>query len=93
MTYKIVRVVQTCWGFPSQWDAWTDTGQYLYLRYRYGCGTVERFDDPDPLTWSLKAPEITFETADDVDGGMITLAEFAKKAGLTLAIGEGQTHD
>ncbi len=87
MSYTIVKAVQTCWGFPSQWDAWTDTGQYLYLRYRHGCGTVEEFDDSDPKTWPLKPPNIEFVTSDDVDGGVITLSEFAKEAGLNLALG------
>lgn len=27
----IVRAVQTFRYWPAQWDAWTDTGQYLYL--------------------------------------------------------------
>mgnify|MGYP001589897308 CR=1 FL=1 len=89
MSYKIVKAVQTCLGYPSQWDAWTDSGQYLYLRYRYGCGTVEEFDDPDPKTWQMKPPNVIFETTADVDRGVITLVEFAKCAGLTLTLGEG----
>lgn len=30
----LARVVQTCGGCPSSWDAWTTGGRYLYLRYR-----------------------------------------------------------
>ncbi|PNE37377.1 hypothetical protein AOB60_23965 [Streptomyces noursei] len=39
---SLARVVQTCGGCPSQWDAWTTKGQYPYLRYRHGEGTVEQ---------------------------------------------------
>lgn len=27
----LARVVQTCGACPSQWNAWTTSGQYLYL--------------------------------------------------------------
>lgn len=37
----LVRVVQTCPACPSQWNAWDAAGQYYYLRYRGGRGTVE----------------------------------------------------
>ncbi|MFE3649332.1 hypothetical protein ACFXO2_16100 [Streptomyces sp. NPDC059152] len=47
----LARVVQTCASSPSQWDAWTTRGQYLYLRYRGGQGTVEQHPSEDPDTW------------------------------------------
>lgn len=82
----IVRAVQTCNACPSQWDAWTDTGQYLYLRYRGGYGTAEAFDDPDPDTWDLDArpPIAEFDTGEEY-GGDISLTEFCQRAGLQLA--------
>ncbi|GAA3267866.1 hypothetical protein [Streptomyces labedae] len=51
----LVRVVRTCSAHPSQWDAWTAEGQYLYLRYRHGEGCVERRPGPDvdtPESWN-----------------------------------------
>lgn len=33
---KIVKITQTLPAFPSQWDAWTDEGKYIYIRYRWG---------------------------------------------------------
>jgi hypothetical protein len=33
---KIVKAVSTCGACPSQWDAWTDDGKYVYIRYRWG---------------------------------------------------------
>jgi hypothetical protein len=48
MTITLARVVETCIACPSQWDAWTTDGQYLYLRYRGGRGTVDAYDAPGP---------------------------------------------
>jgi len=39
----IVRVIQTCQACPSQWDAWDADGNYYYLRYRSGYGTVTQY--------------------------------------------------
>lgn len=36
MKYKIVKLEMTCGACPSQWDAETDQGKYVYIRYRYG---------------------------------------------------------
>lgn len=47
-----VRVVRTCIACPSQWDAWNAQGDYYYLRYRHGRGTVEQAPGPDPATWN-----------------------------------------
>lgn len=80
----IVKAVQTCAGRPSEWDVWTDAGQYLYLRYRSGVGTAEEFDSPDYTTWGSVTPLAEFDS-DDQYGGDITLAEFCKRAGLLIA--------
>lgn len=37
---RIVRLVQTCVACPSQWDGWTDDGRRIYIRYRWGYGSV-----------------------------------------------------
>lgn len=83
----IIRAVQTCSAAPAQWDAWTASGQYLYLRYRHGIGTVEVHDTSDPRTWPHHVePLIRFES--DLGNGLsIELTEFAELAGLTLADG------
>ena len=89
MNRTIVRAVQTCQACPSQWDAWNEDGQYLYLRYRGGIGTVEVRDSPDYKTWDArKPPEIAFQHGDGLDG-VITLEEFAEHALLTLALPGG----
>lgn len=38
---EVIRVVQTCTACPSQWDAWTPTGEYVYVRYRHGWLSVD----------------------------------------------------
>jgi hypothetical protein len=81
----LVRVVETCSACPSQWDAWTATGQYLYLRYRSGIGTVEAQPSPDPDTWDLdKEPIVEWNTGGRLDG-CIDLSDFLDAAGLALA--------
>lgn len=92
MTFKIVKVNQTCIACPTQFDAWTDTGKYLYMRYRSGHGTVRMFDsehsshlngvdgnffDPDHLI-------ADFRYGGWLDGS-IGLEKFCELAGLELA--------
>ncbi|MFI5532149.1 hypothetical protein ACIA8O_26810 [Kitasatospora sp. NPDC051853] len=89
---KLVRVVQTSAAFPSQWDAWTAAGQYLYLRYRHGEGTVEwhpgpDLDDDTPESWSEGRSGLLVAWDDGSDGGVIGLEDFLAAAGLALAQG------
>jgi len=80
--YTIVKAVQTCYACPSQWDAWTDQGQYLYLRFRHGVGTVEAQPSPDVHSWTNDEDVIEF-THEKLDG-VISLAEFAARANIKL---------
>jgi hypothetical protein len=86
MTSELARVVQTCLACPSQWDAWTTDGQYLYLRYRWGIGTVDAYDSFNSDTWEDFADgNVTrFELGGRYDGD-IELADFLEAAGLRLA--------
>lgn len=84
----LARVVCTCPALPSQWDAWTVDGQYLYLRYRFGHGTVDAYDNHDPDTWDV-VPDgavACFTDPDEPYGGEIELDEFLRRAGLRLAV-------
>lgn len=88
MTAPLARVVRTCTACPSQWDAWTASGQYLYLRYRFGRGTVDAYATADDETWT-RIPDGAdgfFDTGDGLDGSMY-LPEFLEAAGLVLAPG------
>lgn len=55
----LVRAVRTSIACPSQWDAWDADGNYYYLKYRSGCGSVTQYktenwvdadwiEDPEP---------------------------------------------
>lgn len=87
----IARTVRTCQAMPSQWDAWTTSGQYLYLRYRHGWGSVERQPSPDPDSWTDHPATVVTEWNDGTGSGEITLAAFLAAAGLHLAPGAQTT--
>lgn len=38
----LVKVIQTVKACPSEWSAWDADGNWYYLRYRFGRGTVHR---------------------------------------------------
>lgn len=87
-----MRVVQTCSAYPSQWDAWTVDGQYLYLRYRHGGGCAEWHPGPEddvdtPGSWNEGLSGLLVEWDDGTDGGVIGLEDFLAAAGLVLAPG------
>ncbi len=82
---KIVRAAQTSFACPSQWDAWTDDGRYVYLRFRHGHGTVTVYPSPDTDTWDFKTPPVASFEDDDEWNGVISLEEFCERAGIELA--------
>ncbi|WP_030303478.1 hypothetical protein [Streptomyces katrae] len=84
MDLTLVKVVETCTACPSQWDAWAADGQYLYMRYRFGIGTVERQPSPDVDTWSTEGSVIASFGESSLDG-CIDLDDFLAEAGLSLA--------
>lgn len=89
----LVRAIQTSIACPSQWDAWDADGNYYYLRYRSGFGSIQRFDGPiddyPPGEWGQHSGEViaTFEHGHPLDGWM-TLDEFAVHAGINLELAE-----
>jgi len=36
-TPRVSKLTQSCKGSPSQWEGLTDDGQFIYVRYRWGC--------------------------------------------------------
>lgn len=87
--YVLAKAVMTSIYAPAQWDAWTVDGQYLYLRYRHGEGTVTEYPSPDYSEWDIsKRPDITFE-AEDVR----TLEKFARLADIDISNLESDGRD
>lgn len=82
-----VRVVQTSFACPSQWDAWDAEGNYFYCKYRYGHGQVRHYKTED---WVEAHDDQLIDVVADfthghpLDGSM-TLEEFAQHAGIILA--------
>lgn len=82
----LARVERTVSSHPSQWNAWTVDGQYLYLRYRHGIGTVDAHESEDSSKW-VNTPDgrlAAFDTGQTYDGE-ISLADFCERAGLQVA--------
>lgn len=76
----LTRVVETCSACPSQWDAWDAAGNYYYLRYRWGIGTVERTDthgDTEGVTRFLHG---------DGFAGVISLDDFMDKVSFVFEL-------
>lgn len=86
----LTRAEQTCFGVPSQWDAWDEDGSQYYLRYRWGHGRVDlraQMIDGN-LDWLDHGSRTIaeFDNNDPLDG-VIALEEFARRAGIGLADG------
>ncbi|MFF7550924.1 hypothetical protein ACFZCU_46080 [Streptomyces canus] len=83
----LARVVCTCPSVPAQWDAWDTNGRYYYLRYRFGRGTVDDYDNSNPDTWDVIPDGYTASFRDENEPlkGEIELDEFLHRAGLQLA--------
>ncbi|MFF9238409.1 hypothetical protein ACF1AY_15950 [Streptomyces sp. NPDC014776] len=82
----LARVERTGWACPSQWNAWTVDGQYLYLRYRSGIGTVDAYDTEDYEQWTrFPGGRVAIFDTGEQYGGEMALTEFCERAGLQLA--------
>lgn len=85
----LVRTVQTAMACPSQWDAWDDEGNYYYLRYRGGHGSITRYEDENWCGSPIQQEHTViadFEFGHPLDG-VISLEKFAELAGIALAPG------
>jgi hypothetical protein len=83
---KLARVIQTSLACPSQWDAWGADGDYYYLRYRHGHGSVRQYKSRDWVTAAedeLIRQVTSFDYGHPLDGA-ISLDEFAALAGITI---------
>lgn len=74
----LVKLVQTCAAYPSQWDGWDAEGNYYYIRYRYGILTVEKGDSEYETIVHMKC-------GDTMDGVM-TVEEMLEHTEMELAV-------
>ena len=84
---KIIEIKQTCAACPTQFEAVTDRGKFLYMRFRYGRGYVKQFDSREGLNGDefFSAPIIAEFAHGDSLLGVISLEEFLELADLELA--------
>jgi hypothetical protein len=90
----IVRAINTCNAVPSQWDSWDSEGRYWYLRYRFGHGTAEHFEEGptwyekqqpgDPIPRAKESHEFLYGSSLD---GSIDLEGFCHQIGFKLVLG------
>lgn len=73
----LTSINQTCFACPSQWDAETECGKSLYIRYRWGHLTVS------DRALGLGVDIFSLET-DDLFDGVMSTEEMLETTGLTL---------
>jgi hypothetical protein len=76
---RIVKAVSTCMACPSQWDAWTDDGKYVYIRYRWGYLSVSYDVMGEPILEKIVGDEydgvMSFEELVEHTKGVIEWAD------------------
>lgn len=77
----LIRLEQTCWACPSQWDAWDSEGGYYYIRFRWGFLSVSKGSSD---TWDDHEEVYGRQISDDLDG-VLTTEEMLAKTGMTLS--------
>jgi len=81
---ELSRLEQTGRDCPSQWDAWTDDGRYLYIRYRHGCLTVEAANSKQDWWDGTTEHLLEAQLSPDQWDGRLTTADMLNATGLTM---------
>jgi len=55
-TTRVSKLTQTCKGSPSQWEGLTDDGQFIYVRYRWGCLSIGSGKTMDEAVGNVNNP-------------------------------------
>lgn len=84
MAIKVKKssVTQTCFACPSQWDAETEDGRYVYVRYRWGTLRIEVAPNPESLSEEYQT--VYREVLGDEYDGVISWYEVEEAAGLEM---------
>lgn len=72
--HRITEIEQTCSACPSQWEGKTSSGEYVYIRYRWGEGRIEvnyetvfEWSGPDGMGGFISLQEISMLAVGRVD--------------------------
>ncbi len=66
---KIIKITNTCFACPSQWEAFTDDKFPIYIRYRWGYLSVRLGQQNSSISSAVGGDEIFGkQLADDLDG-------------------------
>jgi len=67
---KLVKLVQTCFACPSQWEGKLDDGRMIYIRYRWGVLSISVSPEPTDDIMDAVGGEEIFGTimGDGFDG-------------------------
>lgn len=73
----LIRLEQTCWACPSQWNVWDVDGTYYYIRFRWGRLTVDKGE--------VGAPTIFDSQISDEMDGLLGTDEMLAATGMRLS--------
>lgn len=79
LNIEFVKLEQTCFACPSQWDAWDKDNNYYYIRFRHGALSVELGNHKD------RNYKVLLERDDCNGDGFMTTEEMLNYTGCTLA--------
>lgn len=65
------RLTQTCEACPSQWEGFTQDDKPVYIRYRWGCLTIQIGDIGGTIANAVRSPDVLCkQIGNNVDGSM-----------------------
>ena len=69
---KVVKLIQTCYACPSQWEGTLDDGRMIYIRFRWGNLTISVSPTPTTDVYDAVGGEVIYSkrTSDGLDGVM-----------------------
>lgn len=68
---RLVKLEQTCYGCPSQWEGRTDNDEPIYIRYRYGYLSVDLGPKGGDINSAVSGKEVFGkQIGEDLDGDL-----------------------
>lgn len=69
---RVIFLEQTSEACPSQWEGKTEDGDFIYIRYRYGCGYIGLGKS---INDAVDNKIFTWQYTEDLYHGYITIRE------------------